>query len=310
MPERGATGKAVSIAIAVVLVISLISLGISILGYTRAPEKDIRVLEASNITRQPEGPVNTGTSNGYIITFENGAKFYFAGDTALFGDMRWVVGDYYNPDVAFVPIGNDYTMDPVDAAYATTWINPRYVIPYHYQTFQFLTQDPAVFVNEVTRHRQNNQTRAEVVLLEYGEETLLDGVKVWWLGHGTFLFESPTGTRILLDPWLKPNPNTPAQFRNLSVFGDIDIILITHGHLDHATLDELKELERLYNPVMIVQWELGIYLQNQGITGPVVLVNKGGKITKEVLGLHGIDADMPDAMKIMLVSADHSSSPP
>jgi L-ascorbate metabolism protein UlaG (beta-lactamase superfamily) len=54
------------------------------------------------------------------------------GDTGLFGDMAFI-GSYYKPDVVLIPIGGNFTMDPVDAAYATKeWLKPRVVIPMHY----------------------------------------------------------------------------------------------------------------------------------------------------------------------------------
>jgi L-ascorbate metabolism protein UlaG (beta-lactamase superfamily) len=69
---------------------------------------------------------------GWIIELENGFKIYHAGDTAAFGDMR-LIGERYKPDLALVPIGGNFTMDPVDAAWAVTqMIKPRAVIPMHY----------------------------------------------------------------------------------------------------------------------------------------------------------------------------------
>ena len=58
-----------------------------------------------------------GEAAGYVLTFENGLTVYFAGDTALFGDMR-LIHDLYRPTVAFLPIGDLFTMDPVAAAKA------------------------------------------------------------------------------------------------------------------------------------------------------------------------------------------------
>lgn len=55
---------------------------------------------------------------------------------------------------------------------------------------------------------------------------------------------------------------------------------------------------------------MALYLQQLGITAPVALMNKGGKITKNLLEQQGITANMPADMEIMLVQADHSSSPP
>ena len=73
-----------------------------------------------------------GEPVGWIIELENGFRIYHAGDTAAFGDMR-LIGERYKPDLALVPIGGNFTMDPVDAAWAVSdMIKPRVVIPMHY----------------------------------------------------------------------------------------------------------------------------------------------------------------------------------
>ena len=75
-----------------------------------------------------------GEPVGYIIELENGFKIWHMGDTGLFGDMKFIA-DYYKPDVVLIPIGGHFTMDPVDAAYATReLIKPRVAIPIHYGT--------------------------------------------------------------------------------------------------------------------------------------------------------------------------------
>ena len=86
--------------------------------------------------------VNLGPAVGYVIRFENGLTVYFAGDTALFGDMR-MIGDIYHPDIAFLPIGDRFTMGPDDAARASEWLGVRQVVPMHYGTFPDLTGTPA-----------------------------------------------------------------------------------------------------------------------------------------------------------------------
>jgi L-ascorbate metabolism protein UlaG (beta-lactamase superfamily) len=73
-----------------------------------------------------------GEPFGWIIELENGFKIYHAGDTSVFGDMR-LLGERYRPDLALVPIGGHFTMDPADAAWAVTQLlKPRVVIPMHY----------------------------------------------------------------------------------------------------------------------------------------------------------------------------------
>jgi L-ascorbate metabolism protein UlaG (beta-lactamase superfamily) len=75
-----------------------------------------------------------GEPVGWIIEFENGFRIYHAGDTAVFGDMK-LIGERYKPDLALVPIGGNFTMDPADAAWAVKeLIKPRAVIPMHYGT--------------------------------------------------------------------------------------------------------------------------------------------------------------------------------
>lgn len=75
-----------------------------------------------------------GEPVGWIIEFENGFRIYFAGDTAVFADMKYI-GERYKPDLALVPIGGNFTMDPVDAAWAVKeLIKPKAVIPMHYGT--------------------------------------------------------------------------------------------------------------------------------------------------------------------------------
>lgn len=75
-----------------------------------------------------------GEAMGYIIQMENGFKVWHMGDTGLFPDMKFIA-EYYKPDLVLIPIGGNFTMDPVDAAYAIrTWINPKMVVPIHYNS--------------------------------------------------------------------------------------------------------------------------------------------------------------------------------
>lgn len=73
-----------------------------------------------------------GPAVGYMIELEDGFKIYALGDTGLHSDMK-LMGDYYKPDVALVPVGNaGFVMDAEQAFYAVTQlIRPRYVIPFH-----------------------------------------------------------------------------------------------------------------------------------------------------------------------------------
>ncbi|MGH9254923.1 MAG: metal-dependent hydrolase [Vicinamibacterales bacterium] len=83
-----------------------------------------------------------GEPAGYVIRLEDGMVLYFAGDTSLFGDMR-LIGEMYAPVIAFLPIGDRFTMDPAAAAKACEWLGVRQVVPMHWGTFPLLTGTPA-----------------------------------------------------------------------------------------------------------------------------------------------------------------------
>ena len=88
-----------------------------------------------------------GEPVGWIIELENGFRIYHAGDTAVFGDMR-LIGERYHPDLALVPIGGNFTMDPADAAWAVReLIKPRIAIPMHYGANPLAKGRPEEFVD-------------------------------------------------------------------------------------------------------------------------------------------------------------------
>jgi L-ascorbate metabolism protein UlaG (beta-lactamase superfamily) len=82
-----------------------------------------------------------GTATGFVVRLEDGRALYFAGDTALFGDMM-LIREMYQPEIAFLPIGDHYTMDPVAAAKACQLLGVRQVVPMHYGTFPALHGSP------------------------------------------------------------------------------------------------------------------------------------------------------------------------
>ena len=73
---------------------------------------------------------------GYVVTI-GGVRIYHAGDTGLFGDME-LIRKLYKPHIAFLPIGDLFTMGPREAAMAAKYVRPRVAIPVHYATFPFL----------------------------------------------------------------------------------------------------------------------------------------------------------------------------
>jgi L-ascorbate metabolism protein UlaG (beta-lactamase superfamily) len=91
--------------------------------------------------RDGEQIVYGGEAAGYVMTFENGVRVYHAGDTCVFSDMK-IIGDLYKPDIALLPIGDFYTMDPLQGAYAIRLLGVKTVVPMHYATFPVLTGTP------------------------------------------------------------------------------------------------------------------------------------------------------------------------
>ncbi|HET7578370.1 MAG TPA: metal-dependent hydrolase [Bacillales bacterium] len=88
-----------------------------------------------------------GMPAGILIEAE-GKTIYHAGDTALFSDMK-LIGERNDIDLAFIPIGDNFTMGPEDAAVAAEWINAKAVVPMHYNTFPPIKQDPHKFVDSL-----------------------------------------------------------------------------------------------------------------------------------------------------------------
>jgi L-ascorbate metabolism protein UlaG (beta-lactamase superfamily) len=85
--------------------------------------------------------VALGEPGGFVIRFADGGTVYFAGDTALFGDMA-LLRELHQPSVAFLPIGDHFTMGPRAAAKACELLGVTRVVPMHYGTFPLLTGTP------------------------------------------------------------------------------------------------------------------------------------------------------------------------
>jgi L-ascorbate metabolism protein UlaG (beta-lactamase superfamily) len=106
-----------------------------------------------------------GTAAGYIIREEGMPTIYFAGDTTLFSDMK-LIRDLYQPEIAFLPIGDHYTMGPDLAALAAQWTGVRQVVPMHWGTFPVLTGTPAALKQHLAG------TDIEVLELQPGQTAL------------------------------------------------------------------------------------------------------------------------------------------
>jgi L-ascorbate metabolism protein UlaG (beta-lactamase superfamily) len=93
-------------------------------------------------------PVYLGSSVGFVVELENGFRFYDAGDTTVFGDMR-LIAELYAPELAILPIGGHFTMGPREAAMAAELLGVRHVIPVHYGTFPILAGTPDALRSEL-----------------------------------------------------------------------------------------------------------------------------------------------------------------
>lgn len=91
--------------------------------------------------------IYTGMASGFLLMVE-GKTIYHAGDTGLFKDMK-LIGKMNEIDLAFLPIGDNYTMGPEDAVIAAKYVKAETVVPMHYNTFPLIAQDPDAFVESL-----------------------------------------------------------------------------------------------------------------------------------------------------------------
>jgi len=106
-----------------------------------------------------------GNPCGFFLNIDN-KIIYHAGDTGLFSDMkifRDILGGK-EINVAMLPIGDNVVMGPEDALLATKWIEPKVVIPMHYDTFPILKQDAYLFQKNI-----ESQTSTKAIVLSPGE---------------------------------------------------------------------------------------------------------------------------------------------
>ncbi len=120
-------------------------------------------------------------------------------------------------------------------------------------------------------------------------------VEVVWLGQSAFRINTPGGKVVLTDPWLRTNPITPAQYKQLDAFGRIDVLLVSHGHFDHIA--DAPDLARQYNVPLRAPGDLNQALTTLGVLPANLLprMNKGGTI------------EPAPGIKVTAVHAEHSS---
>jgi len=115
-----------------------------------------------------------------------------------------------------------------------------------------------------------------------------EGASIVWLGHASLLVTTPSGVRLVVDPWLNGNPSLPEDWRSVE---DVEAVLLTHGHFDHLT--DAAGVARANSAPTVSNPEIAAYLATQGVEERIEM-NKGGTI--EIGGL-----------RATMVTADHSS---
>jgi len=108
-----------------------------------------------------DGLEYTGNPCGFLISMD-GKTIYHAGDTGLFYDMK-LIGEMNEIDLAFLPIGDNFTMGITDAVKAVEFLNPKKVVPIHYKTWPVIDTEPTEFADKL------KGTKNEVVIIEPGK---------------------------------------------------------------------------------------------------------------------------------------------
>ncbi|WP_458412233.1 metal-dependent hydrolase [Schinkia sp. CFF1] len=99
--------------------------------------------------------IYTGMPSGILFSNE-GKTIYHAGDTALFSDMK-LIGELNKIDIAFLPIGDNFTMGPEDALLAAKWVKAKTIVPIHFNTFPVIKQDGAEFISSLSQDNMNGK---------------------------------------------------------------------------------------------------------------------------------------------------------
>jgi L-ascorbate metabolism protein UlaG (beta-lactamase superfamily) len=142
------------------------TIGLNVGGQYDCGFMTVKSTPAIHSSSLPDGS-NGGLSSGYILTTAHGQRLYFAGDTALFSDMQ-LIGDE-GIDLAFVPIGDYFTMGPDDSLKAINFVRPKIVVPMHYNTFPPIMQEAGAWANRVS-----SETDATPIVIDPGKSYTLN----------------------------------------------------------------------------------------------------------------------------------------
>jgi L-ascorbate metabolism protein UlaG (beta-lactamase superfamily) len=126
------------------------TIGMNLGGTVKLDDVAATMVDAkhSSGAQNASGVHYVGVAAGFVITPSEGPVLYHAGDTCVFGDMR-LIGELYKPEIAMLPIGGHFTMDPKEAAVAAKLLGAKTVLPIHWGTFPLLTGTPEELASQV-----------------------------------------------------------------------------------------------------------------------------------------------------------------
>jgi L-ascorbate metabolism protein UlaG (beta-lactamase superfamily) len=153
----------------------------------------------------------------------------------------------------------------------------------------------ALTVKTLMKTIRNRIFAASLVLMATWAAAQQAVPKVQWLGQSAFRITTPAGKVIVTDPWLKANPLTPPEFKNLEALGKIDVLLVSHGHTDHVA--DAPELAKLNNVPLYGPGDMNANMVALGILPPQLAprFNKSGTVEPTA------------GVKVTAVRAEHSS---
>ena len=124
----------------------------------------VKLVNAIHSSTLPDGS-SGGNPGGFVVQSKQGS-FYFAGDTALTYDMK-LIGEEFDIDFAFMPIGDNFTMGIEDAIKAAKFVGTKKIIGMHYDTF------PYIKIDSEAAKSAAEKSEVELILLNIGEKVTL-----------------------------------------------------------------------------------------------------------------------------------------
>ena len=139
-------------------------------GTVKVGEIEATMVDARHTNSIQDGDelINGGEAAGFIVRMPGGFSLYHAGDTCVFGDMK-LIGEIYKPELALLPIGDQFTMGPREAAFALRLLGVKHMIPMHYGTFPVLTGTPEALREAIYVVGSESEAGLEIHEMKPGE---------------------------------------------------------------------------------------------------------------------------------------------